>query len=192
MQKLEGRRAKRSRGRKQDKDRTEAILSAAAEVLFETGYDNLRIQDVAERAKSGTGAIYRRWNDKDCLVAEAIHASPCAPSQVTDDPAVDLAKLIRTRVTAAATNPDLIPGLISAMRSNDQIDSAMRTRCGTHDFRRNFARLLGDDCPHLDLLADLVPALILHRTIFGETALDEQAYTDQLLGLVNLIAESDT
>ena len=71
-----GRRPEKTRGRKRDTDRTDAILEAAGDLLLEVGFDRLRIQDVAERAGSGTGAIYRRWPRKEALLAEAIRAMP--------------------------------------------------------------------------------------------------------------------
>ncbi|MEZ5343847.1 MAG: TetR family transcriptional regulator [Acidimicrobiales bacterium] len=43
------------RGRPRSNDRTETILVVAAELLREGGYDNLHMQDVAERARSGSG-----------------------------------------------------------------------------------------------------------------------------------------
>lgn len=48
--------------------------------------------------------------------------------------------------------------------------------------------LLGADHPHLHLLAELVPAVIVHRTIFGE-ALDPVAFSSDIMALVNTLAE---
>ena len=45
-------------------DRLEQILLAAAEVFWELGYDNATTHDVAERAETAVGTIYRFFPDK--------------------------------------------------------------------------------------------------------------------------------
>ena len=79
-----GRRPAASRGRPRDDERTAAILDSATELLLGMGYDKLRIQDVADHAGCGTGAIYRRWKTKEDLVAEAIRNLPMTPPPATD------------------------------------------------------------------------------------------------------------
>ena len=100
------RRPEKIRGRKRDTGRTDAILKAAEELLLDIGYDKLRIQDVAERAGSGTGAIYRRWPNKEALVAEAIRNMPDPDAEITDDPVADLRALVNRTCFAAADKPD--------------------------------------------------------------------------------------
>lgn len=58
-------------GRPPDEDLTARILSATVEIIFEVGYDQLRIEHVAKRAACGKTAIYRRFPDKGELVAAA-------------------------------------------------------------------------------------------------------------------------
>lgn len=62
----------RRMGRKRDPSRSEDILDAALEVLFDVGYDGLTVDLVAARAKAGKGTLYRRWDSKEALVLEAI------------------------------------------------------------------------------------------------------------------------
>jgi AcrR family transcriptional regulator len=92
------------------------------------------VQDVAERAGSGTGAIYRRWATKEALVADAIRAYEDADLPHTDDAIAD------------------------------------------H--------------PLLDLLAELAPAMALHRATFGRDRADEAAVTDDVLALVEVVARA--
>ena len=153
-----GRRPDNVRGRKRDTDRTNAILEAAGELLLEVGYDRLRIQDVAERAVSGTGAIYRRWPNKQALVAEAIRAMPDADTEVTDDPVADLRALVARQCLATAEKPDLVPGLISAMRSDPGIEDAVKAGYSLEHLRNTIARIIGPDHTHLTLLTELTPA----------------------------------
>lgn len=190
----QGRRGEPTVGRKQDSDRTAAILAATSELLFERGYDNLRVQDVADRAGAGTGAIYRRWETKEALVAEAIRKGPdpTPTFPTTDDPAADLAVHVRGKAEIAAARPDLLPGLISAMRANQLINAAMRERYTVGPIRQTIARLLGDDHPHLDILAELVPAIALHRTTLLNAEIHPEAFTNEVLALFATITPEPT
>ena len=183
-----GRRPDKVRGRKRDTDRTDAILEAAGELLLEVGYDRLRIQDVAERAVSGTGAIYRRWSNKQALVAEAIRAMPDADVEVTDDPVADLRALVARQCLASAEKPDLVPGLISAMRSDPGIEDAVKAGYSLEHLRNAIARIIGPDHPHLTLLTELTPAIALLRASFTPETLDPQAMTDEIISHIQSIA----
>ena len=182
------RRPEKTRGRKRDTDRTDAILEAASELLLEVGIDRLRIQDVAERAGSGTGAIYRRWPNKEALLAEAIRAMPDADAEVTDDPVADLRALVNQKCFAAADKPDLVPGLISAMRSDAGIEDAVKAGYNLEYLRSAIARVIGPDHPHLDLLTELTPAIALHRSSFTPETLDPQAMADEIISLIQSVA----
>lgn len=60
-----------SAGRPPDEELTARILQATVEIVFEVGYDRLRIEHVAKRVGCGKTAIYRRFPDKGELVVEA-------------------------------------------------------------------------------------------------------------------------
>ncbi len=182
------RRPEKIRGRKRDTGRTDAILEAAEELLLEVGYDKLRIQDVAERAGSGTGAIYRRWPNKEALVAEAIRNMPDPDAEVTDDPVADLRALVNRKCFAAADKPDRVPGLISAMRSNAGIEDAVKAGYNVEHLRNAIARIIGPDHPHLNLLTDLTPAIALQRASFTPETLDPQAMADEIISLIQSVA----
>ena len=49
-----------------------AVLEAAADVLFERGFDTLSIREIAERAGVHESSIYRRWGTKADLVVDAL------------------------------------------------------------------------------------------------------------------------
>lgn len=173
-----------ARGRKRDEDRTEAILVAAGELLCEVGFDHFRIQDVAERAGSGTGAIYRRWPTKEALVADAMRSLPDPEVAETDDPVADLRAVLLHKLTMAAETPDILPGAVTAIRSDEGIAAAFRERYTTEHYRRAVARVIGEDHPHLDLLAELTPAVTLHRLTFGGEAIDPDRLADEVLALI--------
>lgn len=184
-----GRRPEKPKGPKRDADRTNAILQAAAELLFDLGYDKLRIQDVANRAGSGTGAIYRRWATKEALVAEAIKAMPQAEVEISDDPIADLDTLVGYYCHTAADKPDLLPGLIAAIRSEPGIKDAVSDGPTLEPLRNAIARIIGPDHPQLQLLTELAPATALHRSALTPETYAPQATTDEIMALIQFIAD---
>ena len=178
----------KTRGRKRDESRTESIIQAAIELLLEVGYDKFRIQDVADRAGSGTGAIYRRWPRKEILVAEAIRNMPVTVAKVTDDPVADLRELVKSKCFSAFDKPDLVPGLISAMRSDSKIEEAVKEGYSLEYLRSTIARIIGDDHPHLNLLTELTPAIAHLRTSFSPETIDPEVMTDEIISLIQSVA----
>jgi AcrR family transcriptional regulator len=57
---------------KLDPEREQAILCATLEVLAETGYDALRLDTIAARAKASKATLYRHWPGKADLVVAAV------------------------------------------------------------------------------------------------------------------------
>jgi len=186
------RRPDNTRGRKRDSGRTEAILKAALELLLDVGFDRFRIKDVADKAGSGTGAIYRRWPTKEALMSEAIRNMPVATAPVTDDPIADLRAIVEPKCIDSAQKPDLVPGLISAMRSNAEIEQAVKEGYSLEHMRSSIARIIGEDHPHLDLLTDLTPAIALLRSSFTPELIDPEAMTNEIMSLIQSLAKTQT
>ncbi len=184
-----GRRPDNTTGRKRDEQRTDAILGAAADLLLEVGFDRIRTQDVAERAGAGKGAIYRRWPTKEALLAEAIRTMPAGEAPVTDDPLADLRTVVGQRCRSTEAKPDLVPGLISAMRADDGIEAAVKDGYDLTYVRDTIARILGADHPHLDLLTDMTRAVPTHRAAFTPESLDGDAMTDEIVSLIESLAD---
>ena len=187
MESETGRRPEAALGRKQDPARTEAILAATRELLLERGYNRFTVQDVADRSAAGVGAIYRRWPNKESLVAEAIRTGGDLSYERSNDPEADLNDLVRNRAALATSHPDFVPGVVSAMRTSPQINDAMQQIYTITPYREILTRLLGADHPHLELLAELAPAIIVHRTIFGGH-LDPATFSQQILALAKDLA----
>ena len=59
-------------GRKRDHTLDARIIEAAIEILAEAGFDNMTMDMVAARAKSGKATVYRRWVSKAELVRDAL------------------------------------------------------------------------------------------------------------------------
>ena len=132
--------------------------------------------------------FYRRWPTKQALLAEAIRNMPDPNPEVTDDPAADLRALVNDRCLAAAEKPDLVPGLISAMRSDPGIEDAVKAGYNLEHVRSAIARIIGADHPHLDLLTDLTQAIPLLRASFTPETLDPKVMTDEIVSLIQAVA----
>src|SRR5713226_3541289 len=61
-------------GRPREARADRAILTATLELIAELGVRDFRMDDVADRARVGKGAIYRRYRSKEELVAAAVAA----------------------------------------------------------------------------------------------------------------------
>src|SRR5947209_12307128 len=59
----------------QPRDTRDRLLTEAANVFAERGYDGARVQEIARRAGLTTGAIYRNFADKSDLLLGAIDRS---------------------------------------------------------------------------------------------------------------------
>jgi AcrR family transcriptional regulator len=184
-------------GRPRAEDRTPAILEAAKELLGELGYDRLRIQDVADRAGAGLATLYRRWPTKQALVADAIryHADALLPPE-QEDPKADLLALFRAMTDKmCGEGGEVLPGLVTAFRTEPalaevvrhEVLAPMRARA-----RADLSRILGADNASLELLIDVVPALVMFRTVI----LGDDVITDEVLGsmldLITAMAPSST
>jgi AcrR family transcriptional regulator len=67
--------ARRPRGRPRDRDADAAILRAALEMFLERGVDGTSIEQVARRAGVGKVTVYRRWDTKEDMIAQAIESA---------------------------------------------------------------------------------------------------------------------
>ena len=104
--------AKRGPGRPPDLAKREAILAATREVLAEVGYTSMTIDAVAQRAGSNRVLIYRVWEDKLALAADALFGSMGGAFDVPDTGSLedDLRAFISQQV-ARMSGPAYLKGL---------------------------------------------------------------------------------
>jgi AcrR family transcriptional regulator len=178
------------RGRPRNAESTEAILAAAAQVLDEVGYEDVHMQQVADRAKVGLATIYRRWPTKQALFAAAVRRlNPLAGLPDTGDPAADLAAGMRyyARSLAEPHEDRRCQNLLAVVHSEPELAAAY-TECVFAAQRRRLrelvAQVVGDDDPDLDARADLGPALLLYRAqVLGQLD-DPDAAGDEVAALM--------
>lgn len=93
------------RGRPRDRSLDTAILTAALDLFIEHGIVGMSIEQVAKRAGVGKPTVYRRWSNKEQLVADAIETFVATgvrwPLREEID-AVSPQELIRRNIDAAA------------------------------------------------------------------------------------------
>jgi AcrR family transcriptional regulator len=116
-------------GRPRDPRADRSIVSAALDVIAEQGVHAFRMDDVAERAGVGKGAIYRRYRSKDELVTAAV-AELVSEIAVPDTGSThdDLLALMRDAVSVYAdpTAAGVMPSLVAAMRRQPELAQAVR------------------------------------------------------------------
>jgi AcrR family transcriptional regulator len=116
-------------GRPREARAGRAILAATVALIAELGVRDFRMDDVADRAGVGKGAIYRRYQSKDELVTAAV-AALVIEIEVPDTGSThgDLLALMREAVVVYAdpTAAGVMPGLVGEMRRRPELAQAVR------------------------------------------------------------------
>lgn len=120
-----------SAGRPRDPRIDTAVLRAAAELLVETGYADLTIAAIAERAGTTKPAIYRRWPSKAHLVHEA--AFPAEATEVlpeTGSFATDVRAMVRSTVEifSQPAARAALPGILAEISADPHLHTALLER----------------------------------------------------------------
>jgi AcrR family transcriptional regulator len=172
----------------------DAIREAAFAELTAVGYTALTVEGVAARARTGKASIYRRWPTKQDLVMDAM----CAVLPTPEDCGVGMR--VDDSVSTADALRQLARALTGIMRS--PAGEAMRSiKCEAATdvqlaelIRERFekprrAALLGlltrgvargevrPDAA-VPLVADVLPAMVMHRVIGQRAPITERAITE--------------
>ena len=116
-------------GRPREARADRAILDATLALMADRGVDDLRVDDVAERAGVGKATIYRRYRSKDALITGAVAAlvgEIAVPD--TGSTEADLLTLMREAVKVYAGTPaaGAMPSLVAAMHRDPELARAVR------------------------------------------------------------------
>lgn len=179
------------RGRPRSADRTDAILDAAHDLLREVGYEEARVQDVADRAGAGLATIYRRWSTKEELMAAAMDHRPFLTVDPTGDARADLRAMAREMGEELAKTGDLLAGLMAAAHAHEVLGDAVQRQAD--DFRAGFsaalAEVLGDEHPLIPTLSDVAPSLLMMRAGMLAEPIDPDRFADEIVALVDAVAD---
>ncbi len=176
-----------TRGRPRSKGRSQEILDATDELLREVGWDNLRMQDVADRAGAGLATIYRRWPTKVELVVDVME-NRCLPEiELTGDARTDLRTMIGQIVDDMGRKGEQLAGFLAAANEHPELRAAMRAHTvePMQQVLAGYIReISGTDHPGIPFVADAVAGVLMVRVgVLGE-AVDPEAYADEVLAAV--------
>lgn len=106
-----------------------AVLGAASELLDEVGYDKMTVEDVANRAGVHKTTVYRRWQTKAALTADAVslHSAESIPIPDTGSIAGDLQLLARQVVANIGSQggSQRSRSIVAAAATSDELTEAM-------------------------------------------------------------------
>lgn len=171
----------------------DAIREAAYAELSEVGYAQFSVEAVAARARTGKASIYRRWPTKQALVLDSLCAGLPSPQQcglgmgqydelstadalrqvaraisrVLSSPAGDAMRAVKCEAT---TDPELA-------REIDERFQAPRRAAMLALLQRGVER--GEVRPEAvsPLVADVLPAVLMHRVILQRERITERDIT---------------
>ncbi|GAA4965690.1 TetR/AcrR family transcriptional regulator [Actinoplanes utahensis] len=131
--------------RRRGKDLEDAILSAAAEELRESGYPGMTMDRVAARAGTNKNAIYRRWPHRAALgIAAYRHLADAAmPDPDTGTLRGDALEMLR-RANETWSSPfgAILRGLLAAAADDPELLTLMRERSGADTMDRAWLAMI--------------------------------------------------
>lgn len=161
----------------------QAILQAALEEVAERGYEGLTMEGIATRAGVGKATVYRRWSNRDEVLAAAAETF-VRSTGVPDTGAVgpDLRWVLQSTISVyRGLAGRVMPGLISAMAQNAALAGAVREAFVTS--RREALRAAitrgiqrGELRAELDveLTLDLLTAPLFYRFLITGAPVDDE------------------
>ncbi len=109
--------------------REQAILQATYELLAEVGYEGLRFDAVATRARASKATLYRHWPGKAQLVADAVRVCGAGQIQCPDTGSLrgDLVAVMEHMATSMKSEDGpVFAGLVMAMLHDPEFAAEMR------------------------------------------------------------------
>ena len=175
----------RGRPRKQAID--DAVLRATRELVEERGYEAFGMREVAERAGTSLGALYRRWPGKHHLVVAALRAATRGIDvEPTDDPEADL--LEGLVLLAQSLNSGARPLLAHLLAHPDTELSRAIREAKIDPFgaahRQRLRRVIGSP-PDFEERAALAPALIILTAMTTGRPPDRDEIRNRIMPLHN-------
>lgn len=113
-----------------DPERVQAILRATYELLGETGYQGLRVDAVAARARASKATLYRHWPTKAGLVADAVRLCKRSGDAVPDTGSLrgDLVAWFGALAESiSGEEGPVLAGLFMAMHNDPELAAELRS-----------------------------------------------------------------
>jgi AcrR family transcriptional regulator len=159
-------------------ERERAILRATYDLLAEVGYECVRMDEVAARARASKATLYRHWPGKAQLVVDAIRMCKGGSAAAPDTGSLRGDLVAWFSVLADAVTGEegpLLAGLVMAMRNDPELAAEMRAlRSSKSPIAQGIcdrAEARGELTPgyNVDLIDEIVPGqLFMHNVVLGE------------------------
>jgi AcrR family transcriptional regulator len=184
---------KRPPGRPRSEAARLAILRTTLKVLGETGFSNLTIEEVADRAQVGKTTVYRWWPSKGALIADAFANSTVSKLRFPDTGSVDtdMSRQMRQLIKIfRSPQGRIVSAILAAGQSDKTLIAAFRERFLKPRRREAYATLrrgvvrgeLRKDIDP-DLLLDCLYGPIYMRFLIQHDLLNPE-FAQRLCGLV--------
>jgi AcrR family transcriptional regulator len=181
-----------TRGRPRDPRRREAILLAAMTLIGEVGYDRATVEAIAHRAGVSKPTIYRRWpGGKEEIVVEALRTKRAASAVLPDTGTLRGDLLAMLDAVMLSVDPQIAGGLISHLRSSEELAKLFREEV-VADERRRYDVLLSRALARGEiaakptvLFADIAGSVIFSRALIAGEPLDRE-FLEELVDRVLL------
>lgn len=112
---------------------TDAVLTAALDVLEVSGYERLSMDEVARRAGVGKAALYRRWPGKLDMILDALTRLSAPPTHIQAASLADAVReLLREAVAWLTDNRTraVLPDLIAQAGRHPELAGALAEHVG--------------------------------------------------------------
>lgn len=175
-------------GRPRDKSRDVAIEKATVELLREVGYESITMDLVALRARVSKATIYRRWNNKAALVADAVHHYAFCKMPIIDTGSLrgDLIEAVSEKVKIMkSADGQLIAGLMCTARNDADLFELLHqplsekaSAAGSAIFDRAVLRGEIPSNAKREQVFQLVPAIIGFRVFMSRESITRKFIED--------------
>ncbi len=185
---------KKSLGRPRSNQSHQAILQATLELLSEVGFERMSIEAIATRAEVGKTTIYRRYNSKEELVADAIEhirAEVIIPDTGTLWDDIDGLIYNAAQITLNPLGQQAVAMIISSAASNSQFariywTKYLQPRKQAFEVVIERAKMRQEIEANIDpaLVFDAMSGIMLYAQIFQPTSESWEAYIRRALHLI--------
>ena len=186
--------SKKLPGRPRSTQSHQAMLQATLELLAEVGFEAMSIEAIAARARVGKTTIYRRYNGKEELVADAIESireEVFIPNTGMLGSDIDVLIEHAAQITLSPLGRQTVAMIISSAASNSRFAQIYWTKY-LQPRRQAFAIVIERAKTRNEVQKDLDPGLIfdmmsgimLYALIFQPTSEAWTVYVRRALGLL--------
>lgn len=174
--------------------RYQEIRHAVLDELTDSGYENLTIDAVAARARASKATIYRNWEGKADLVADALANWPGMELKTPDtgslrEDLLAMCRMLHEKVNSPQST--LFVGLLRTIQTDPALAESLRARTHSHA-QSAYRTVIGNaiergeisGCQDPELVFSIAPALMFFRALFTGDPVDERLLVEIVDGIL--------